>query len=63
MTIHTHYNPSCQIRRRKPEHLGEEHPASFHFLDFLTKLYEAWNKPEKAEEWRAKLPQKGAVEE
>jgi hypothetical protein len=23
----------------------------------LIALYEAWNKPEKAEEWRAKLPQ------
>jgi len=26
-------------------------------------LYEAWGKPEKAEEWRAKLPKMEAVEE
>jgi len=29
----------------------------------LIKLYEAWDKPEKAEEWRAELPQAEAVEE
>jgi hypothetical protein len=28
----------------------------------LIELYEAWNKPEKAEECRAKLPQTEAVE-
>jgi hypothetical protein len=27
------------------------------------KLYEAWNKPEKAKEWRLKLPQTKAMEE
>jgi hypothetical protein len=26
-------------------------------------LYEAWDKPEKAEEWRAKLPQTEAEDE
>jgi len=26
-------------------------------------LYEAWNKPEQAEEWRTKLPQKEAKNE
>jgi hypothetical protein len=26
-------------------------------------LYEAWDKPEKAEEWRAKLPQTKAVDQ
>ena len=29
----------------------------------LIALYKAWNKPEEAKEWRAKLPQKEAVEE
>jgi hypothetical protein len=29
----------------------------------LIALYEAWGKPEKAEEWRAKLPQTEAVNE
>ena len=27
----------------------------------LIALYEAWNKPEKAEEWRTKLPETEAV--
>jgi hypothetical protein len=27
----------------------------------LIELYEAWDKPEKAEQWRAKLPQTDAV--
>jgi hypothetical protein len=29
----------------------------------LIELYEAWNKPEKAKKWRAKLPQTKAVEQ
>jgi len=29
----------------------------------IVELYEAWNKPEKAEEWRAKLPKTEAVDE
>jgi len=29
----------------------------------IIKLDEAWNKPEEAEEWRAKLPQTEAVEQ
>jgi hypothetical protein len=30
-------------------------------MNNLIDLYEAWNKPEKAKEWRAKLPQMEAV--
>jgi hypothetical protein len=29
----------------------------------LIALYEAWNKPEEAEKWRAKLPQTEALRE
>jgi hypothetical protein len=29
----------------------------------LIELYEAWGKPEKAEQWREKLPQKEAVDQ
>jgi len=29
----------------------------------LIQLYEAWSKPDKAEEWRAKLPKIEAVDE
>jgi serine/threonine protein kinase/Tol biopolymer transport system component/Flp pilus assembly protein TadD len=32
-------------------------------VQLLIQLYEAWNKPEKAKEWRAKLSQTDAVEE
>jgi len=31
-------------------------------LNQLITLYEAWNKPEKAKEWRAKLPRMEHVE-
>ena len=43
--------------------LGEKHPHSLESVNNLIALYEAWNKPEKAEEWRAKLPQMEAVNE
>jgi hypothetical protein len=32
-------------------------------VNYLIDLYEAWGKPEKAEEWRAKLPQTETIEE
>jgi hypothetical protein len=38
------------------------HPHTLESWHNLINLYEAWNKPEKAEEWRAKLPQTEAVE-
>jgi hypothetical protein len=34
---------------------GEEHPETQACLKYFVLLYEAWDKPEKAEEWRAKL--------
>jgi hypothetical protein len=37
--------------------LGETQPGTIASLNNLIALYEAWNKPEKAQEWRAKLPQ------
>jgi tetratricopeptide (TPR) repeat protein len=36
--------------------LGEEHSETLACQEDFVKLYEAWGKPEKAEEWRAKLP-------
>jgi tetratricopeptide (TPR) repeat protein len=41
------------------EHLGEVHPETRGCILAFINLYEAWNKPEKAEEWRIKLPQTG----
>ena len=37
--------------------LGDTHPHTIQSLNNLIDLYEAWNKPEKAEEWRAKMTQ------
>lgn len=36
--------------------LGDRHSHTQKSLNNLIELYEAWGKPEKAEEWRAKLP-------
>lgn len=43
--------------------LGEKHPETLQSLNALIELYKAWGKPEKAEAWRAQLPQTNAVEE
>jgi hypothetical protein len=43
--------------------LGDTHPHTIESWNNLIELYEAWDKPEKAEEWRAKLPQIEAVEQ
>jgi serine/threonine protein kinase/tetratricopeptide (TPR) repeat protein len=36
--------------------LGDTHPHTVESWNNLIALYESWNKPEKASEWRAKLP-------
>jgi hypothetical protein len=43
--------------------LGDTHPHTIESMNNLIDLYEAWNKPEKADEWRAKLPQTEAMNE
>jgi len=43
--------------------LGDTHPHTKESMNNLIALYEAWNKPEKAKEWRAKLPKTEAVKE
>ena len=37
--------------------LGDTHPHTIESWHNLIDLYEAWDKPEKAYEWRAKLPE------
>ena len=37
--------------------LGDTHPRTVESWQNLIDLYEAWNKPEKANQWREKLPQ------
>ena len=43
--------------------LGDTHPHTLESLNNLIALYAAWDKPEKADEWRKKLPQKEAITE
>ncbi len=43
--------------------LGDTHPHTLQSLNNLISLYEAWSKPEKAKEWRAKLQRKEAKTE
>ncbi|UCC98001.1 MAG: tetratricopeptide repeat protein, partial [Phycisphaerales bacterium] len=45
------------------KHLGPTHPETRSCILALIELYEAWNKPEKAEEWRTKLPKTEAERE
>jgi tetratricopeptide (TPR) repeat protein len=42
--------------------LGETHQETQKAIKAIIRLYEAWNKPEKVEEWRAKLPQREDAE-
>ncbi len=43
--------------------LIEGHPDTVAAMNELIKLYEDWGKPQKAEQWRSKLPPKKATEQ
>jgi hypothetical protein len=43
--------------------LGDTHPHTLQSINNLIALYEAWDKPKKAEEWRAKLSETETVEQ
>ncbi len=43
--------------------LSDEHPHTLESWHNLIELYKAWGKPEKADEWRAKLLRTEAVNE
>jgi hypothetical protein len=43
--------------------LGDTHPHTKESINNLIELYEALNKPEKANEWRAKLPENEIADE
>ena len=43
--------------------LGGIHPHTQESMKNLIEFYEAWGKPEKPKEWRAKLSQREAVDE
>ena len=42
---------------------GDTHPHTKESLNNLIDLYEARNKPEKANEWRARLPETKVVQQ
>jgi len=42
--------------------LGDNHPHTLKSWNNLIDLYEAWDKPEKAEEWQAKLARRNDAE-
>jgi len=62
-----HYNKAEPLLKEAIEgrrlKLGDTHPHTIESWHTLIDLYEAWNKPEKAKEWRAKLPQIGTAEQ
>jgi hypothetical protein len=43
--------------------MRDTHPHTIESIKTLIDLYEAWNKPEKAKEWRAKLTQTEVLRE
>jgi len=45
---------NCEARRQR---LGDNHPHTVAAISTLVSLYEAWDKPQQAQTWRAKLPQ------
>jgi len=62
-----HYNKAEQLLLNAEETshrvFGNDHEITNICVNNLTKLYEAWNKPEKAQEWQAKLPKTEAMDE
>ncbi|UCE46392.1 MAG: tetratricopeptide repeat protein [Phycisphaerales bacterium] len=54
--------PTEAFNRRRLK-LGDTRPHTLESLNNLIELYEAWNKPEKTEEWQAKLTQREDFEE
>jgi serine/threonine protein kinase len=50
-------NRLLEAYKGRASKLGPEHPMALKSLNNLVDLYEAWNKPERAKQWRAKLPE------
>ena len=53
---------TCMAQGRQLK-LRDEHPYIQESIKALIELYEAWNKSEEVEKWRANLPQTEAVME
>ncbi len=62
-----HFDDSKQLLLKAEEtarqEFGKDHEITNKIVNNFINLYEAWDKPEMAEEWRTKLPQTEAVEE
>ena len=60
-----HYDKAAPLLQgvveRQILRLGETHRKTQESITDLINLYEAWNKPEEAEKWRAKLPADGTT--
>jgi len=54
---------SLEVVKGRWLRFGDTHPHALQSLNNLITLYGAWDKPEKAEEWRKKLPQTEALRE
>ena len=48
---------ACRPHEGRRLKLGDTHPHTLESINNLIDLYETWNKPEKANEWQAKLVQ------
>jgi hypothetical protein len=55
----TEYELTAALKSAR-QYLGASHPETRGCILAFIELYEAWNKPEEAETWRAKLPQEQA---
>ena len=55
--------PLCvKIVEARKRMLGENHPDTVKIMNLLVALYEAWDKPEEARKWRARLSERGTKE-
>jgi len=55
--------PKAESEGIPKDEFGENHPETLESKNNLIGLYEAWGKPELAEQWRTKLPQKASTKE
>jgi tetratricopeptide (TPR) repeat protein len=51
------------VYNKRQTNLGREHPTTVGSLKQLISLYESWDKPDEAAQWRAKLASHGAAKE
>ena len=57
ITIRDQENNNLRVVAGRRLKLGYTHPHTIESMNNLIDLYEAWNKPEQANQWQSKLPQ------